>query len=111
MFFIRLLDKRETLYRINFTKIYQKSFLYIKWNNIICETSTKMAFFNSNGSFYNFYPNLLKISIIHKMSKKRLYLKRAPFNYLKWKFASEIGHFVILPKLTKNFLQFQIKQI
>ena len=31
--------------------------------------------------------------------------------YPKWKFASEIGHFVILPKLTQNFLQFQTKQI
>ena len=52
--------------------------------------STKIAIFNSNGSFYNFYPNLPKISIIHKMS---LYLKWAPFKYLKWKFASEIVQF------------------
>ena len=28
-----------------------------------------MAIFNSNGSIYNFYPNLLKISFIDKMSK------------------------------------------
>ena len=50
--------------------------------------STKIAVFNSNGSFYNFYPNLPKISIIHKMS---LYLKRA--KYPKWKSASEILQF------------------
>ena len=37
-------------------------------------------------------------------------MKRAPFKYLKWKFASEIGHFVSLLKLTLNFLQFQNKQ-
>ena len=48
--------------------------------------NTKIAIFNSNGSFYNFYPNLPKISIIHKMS---LYLKWAPFKSPKWKFASE----------------------
>ena len=52
--------------------------------------STKIAIFNSNASFYNFYPNLLKISIIHKMS---LYLKRGPFKYPKWKSASEIVQF------------------
>ena len=32
-----------------------------------------MEIFNSNGSFYNFYPNLLKISIIHKMSKNKAF--------------------------------------
>ena len=37
--------------------------------------------------------------------------KRAPFKYPKWKFASEIGCFVSLPKLTQNSLQFQNKQI
>ena len=52
--------------------------------------STKIAIFNSNGSFYNFYPNLPKISVIHKMS---LYLRWAPFKYPKWKFASEIVQF------------------
>ena len=31
--------------------------------------------------------------------------------YPKWKFASEIGRIVILPKLTQNFLQFQNKQV
>ena len=30
--------------------------------------------------------------------------------YPKWKFANEIGHFVILPKLTQNALQFQINK-
>ena len=29
----------------------------------------------------------------------------------KWKFASEIGDFVTLPKLTQNFLQFPSKEI
>ena len=54
-----------------------------------------------------------KISFIDKMSKiaKSLYLKRAPFKYPKSKFASEIGHFLSLPKLTQNWLQFQNKQI
>ena len=69
-----------------------------------------MAIFNSNGSFYNFYPNLPKISIIHKMSNEPLF-EANTFKYPKCKFASEIGHFVILPKLTQNFLQFQNKQI
>ena len=32
------------------------------------------------------------------------------FKYPKWKFASEIEHFVILPKLTQNFIHFQKKQ-
>ena len=33
-----------------------------------------MAIFNSNGSFYNFYPNLPKISIIPKMSKNKAFI-------------------------------------
>ena len=40
---------------------------------MICETSTKMTIFSSNGSFYNFYPNLPTISIIHKMSKNKAF--------------------------------------
>ena len=64
---------RPSLYKTNFTKICQKAFLYTKWNTITCETSTKMAIFNSNGSFYNFYPNLSKNSIIHKMSKNKTF--------------------------------------
>ena len=32
-----------------------------------------MAIFNSNGSIYNFYPNLPKISFILKMSKNNVY--------------------------------------
>ena len=48
-------------------------FLYTKWNTIICKMSTKMAIFNTNRSFYNFYPNLPKISIIHKMSKNKTF--------------------------------------
>ena len=47
--------------------------LNTKKNTIICETSTKMAIFNFNGPFYNFYPNLPKISIIHKMSKNKAF--------------------------------------
>ena len=68
------LDKRETLYTMNFIKICQKSFLYIKWtkwNTITCETSTKMEIFKSNGSFCNFYLNLPKTSFIHKMTKNK----------------------------------------
>ena len=45
-------------------------FIY-KWNTIICETSKKVAIFNSNGSFYNFYPNFPKISILHKMGENK----------------------------------------
>ena len=73
MFLLDRLDERETLYTIDFTKICQKSFLYTKRNTIICETSTKTTIFNSNTSFYNFYPNLPKISFIHKMSKNKAY--------------------------------------
>ena len=32
-----------------------------------------MAILNSNGSIYNFYPNLPKISFIRKMSKNKAY--------------------------------------
>ena len=35
--------------------------------------STKMAISNSNGSFYDFYRNLPKISIIHKMSENKAF--------------------------------------
>ena len=37
--------------------------------------------------------------------------KIKPFKYPKEKFARETDHFVTLPKLTQNFLQFQNKQI
>ena len=43
------------------------------------ETSTKMAIFNSNGSFYNVYPNFPKISIIHKMSKNKAFTWNVQF--------------------------------
>ena len=49
------------------------SLLYIQNGLNTCETSTKMAIFNSNGSFHSFYPNLPKISIIHKMSKNKAF--------------------------------------
>ena len=58
---------------INVTKICQKSFLYTKWNTIICETSAEIAIFNYNGSIYNFYPNLAKILFIHKIRKNKGY--------------------------------------
>ena len=47
------------------------------------------------------------------MSKnnEQKYLKRAPFKYPKWKFVSEIGRFVSLPKLTQHLLHFQNEQI
>ena len=32
-----------------------------------------MAILNSNGSIYNLYPYLPKISFIHKMSKNKVY--------------------------------------
>ena len=35
--------------------------------------STKMTIFNFNKSYYNFYPNFPKISIIHKMSKNKVF--------------------------------------
>ena len=73
MFLLDRLDERETLYTIDFTKICQKTFLDTKRNTTICETSTKTTIFNSNASFYNFYPNLPKISFIHKMSKNKPY--------------------------------------
>ena len=62
-----------------------------------------MAVFSSNGSFYNFYPNLPKISVIHKMSKNKAFTWNEHL-------LSEIDHFVILSRLTQNFLQFQNKQ-
>ena len=50
-----------------------KVFLYTKYNAIISETSTKMVILNSNGSFYNFYPNFPKISLTHKMSNNKAF--------------------------------------
>ena len=72
---------------------------------MICETSTKMEIFNSNGSIYNFYPNLPKLYTQNKQ-KQGLHWKRVPSKCPKWKFATEIGHFVSLTKLTQNLLQF-----
>ena len=40
---------------------------------MIYETSTKMAIFKSSGSFYNFHPNLPKVSIVHKMGKNKAF--------------------------------------
>ena len=39
----------------------------IKWNTKICETSTEIEIFNSNGLFFNIDPHFLKTSVIHKM--------------------------------------------
>ena len=67
----------------------------------MCVTSTKMDH------------SIILIQICPKflLYTKWLYLKWATFKYPKWKLASEIGHFLILLKLTQNFLQFQNKQI
>ena len=52
-----------------------------------------------------------KLQLYTKSAKKYIpYLKQTPFKYPKQKFASEIDHFVILPKLTQSFPQFQIEQ-
>ena len=69
-----------------------------------------MAIFNSNGSIYNFYSNLAKISFLHKMSKNKAYtwnehLLSTQNGYLEVK--SAIFKFTrIYPKL-----QFQNKHI
>ena len=60
---------------------------------------------HQNGS-----PNLPQNFLYAQIDQNLLYLKRATFKYPKWKFASEIDHFVILPKLTQNFFQFQNEQ-
>ena len=70
-FLVERLDKRETLYTI-------RSFLYSKWekwNTIICEMSTNMVIFKSNGSFYSSYLYLPKTSFIHKMSKNKIHTR------------------------------------
>ena len=72
MFHIRPARQKKNLISDKFYQNMPKVFLYTKWKTIICETSMKMAIFKSNESFYNFYPNLPKISITHKMSKKPL---------------------------------------
>ena len=48
-----------------------------------------------------------KFPLYKKISKNSLHLKLAP----KWKFPCEISHFLSLPKLTQNILQFQNNQI
>ena len=73
MLFIRPARQKRNLIYDTFYQNMPKVLFYTKWNTITCETSTKMAIFNSNGSFYNFYPNLPKISIIHKMSKNKAF--------------------------------------
>ena len=48
---------------------------------------------------------------LHTISAKMKPIpEQEPFKYSKWKFASEFNQFAILPKLTKNFLQFQNEQ-
>ena len=42
--------------------------------------------------------------------KQNLYLKWAPFKYPKWKFSSEMGHFVSLPKLTQTYFNFKMSK-
>ena len=81
-----------------------KVFFTFNMNNLLNEHQN--GNFKSNGSFCNFHPNLPETSLLDIMIKKRLYLKQVPFKYRKWKIASEIGHFVILPKLTQNVFQF-----
>ena len=73
MLFIRPARRKRYLIFDKFYWNMPKVFFYTKWNTIIFETITKMTIFNSNGSFYNFYPNLPKISIIHKMSKNKAF--------------------------------------
>ena len=68
-----------------------------------------MAIFNSNGSIYNFYPNLPQISFKHKMSKNKA------FTWNEYLLSIQNGNLqvksAILTKLTQNLLQFQNKQI
>ena len=76
MLFIRLARRKRNPIYDKSTKTYQNPFLYskwTKWNTIICETSTKMEIFKSNGSFCDFYPNSLKIFFVHKMIKNKAY--------------------------------------
>ena len=46
-----------------------------KMNTIICETSTKMEIFTSNGPFCKFYPNFPTTSFIHKMTKNKAHTR------------------------------------
>ena len=60
----------------------------------------KIETFISNGSFCNFYSNLLKIFFILKMSKKKSpNSKWATFKYSTWKSSSQIDHTVLLTQL------------
>ena len=51
-----------------------------------------------------------KVTLNTKWGKIKPMPETSTFKYPKWKFASEIEHFVILPKLTQNFIHFQKKQ-
>ena len=70
---------------------------------------------HQNGTFTpncNFHPNLLKTSFVHKVSKNKAYTwNEHLFKYPKWKLASEIDHFVVLPKLPKTFFSFKMSKI
>ena len=71
----------------------------------------QVAMFYSNGSIYNFYPNLLNISFRHKMNKNKAYtwnehLSSTENGNLQVKSAILLS----LPKLTTNLLQLQNEQ-
>ena len=44
-----------------------------------CETTPEMGIFKSNGSFFNFHPNLPKTSFIQKMKKINPILETSTF--------------------------------
>ena len=72
MFYIRLARQKRNQ---NMPKVF---FIYkMEHHNLWNECENKI--FNSNGSFYNFYLNLPKISIIHKMSKIKALLETSTF--------------------------------
>ena len=65
-----------------------------------------MDIFRTNGSFCKFYPNLPKTSFIHKMNENKAHTCNEHLLINR----NETDHFVILPKATQNFLQFQNEQ-
>ena len=85
MFFIRPARRKRNL-TMNFTKICQKSFLYTKWNTIICETSTKMTIFNSNGSFYDFIQICPKFPLYTKLANIKPIVETSTFYVPKLEF-------------------------
>ena len=73
MFYIRPARQKRNLIEDKFYQNMPKVFFIYKMEHHNLWKDYENDIFNSNGSFYNFYPNLPKNSIIHKMIKNKAF--------------------------------------